>query len=230
MSKANQTEQKDALLEAFLGHAVFDGWSDIALDAAARDVGISEAMARDVISGGLLDLAIYFSEKSDRDMGRALEGADLSTMRVRDRIALGVRKRIEVITPYREAVRHLVGFLALPGHQGASAKCAWKTASDIWYAAGDTSADFNHYTKRGLLMPVYGAAVLYWLSDESDGFADTWTFIDRRINDVLQVTSLKGRFEKTIKEGFGGMKTPADFLKGLGAEFSKKRGGFTRRT
>ena len=227
---APEDKQKDALLEAFLGHAVFDGWTDGALDAAARDVGISPAMARNVFAGGLLDVAAHFSATADRAMLAALAGVELASMRVRDRIALGVRKRIEAIVPHREAVRHLVGYLALPGHQGASAKCAWQTASEIWYAAGDTAADFNHYTKRGLLVGVYGATMLYWLADESDGFTDTWAFLDRRIDDVLQVTSLKGKLEKAVKEGFSGMKTPADALRGFTRRARGGLGGFTRRT
>ena len=224
--EAIDAKLKDDLLDRFLGHAVFDGWTDTAFSAAAKDADISAAMAANLFPGGLLAVAAHFSDRADRHMVQTMEAADLAAMRVRDRIAFGVCARIKAIISHREAVRHLIGFLALPGHQGASAKCAWKTASEIWYAAGDRSSDFNHYTKRGLLVPVYGATVLYWLADNSDGFADTWAFVDRRIDDVLQVTSLKGRFEKAVKEGFGGIKTPADLFKGFG----RGRGGFTRRT
>ena len=229
---------RDRLLDAFLTHVAFDGWTDTALAAAAKDCGQSVEMAKNAYPGGLLELASAFSGRTDRDMAARLAAMDMNDVRIRDRIALGVRTRLEILAPHREAVRHLSGFLALPGQHGTAARCVWKTASEIWYAAGDTSTDFNHYTKRGLLAPVITATVLYWLADESEGFADTWGFLDRRIDDVLAVTALKGKLEKKLKGfsperffrsrsrgGFGG------FGGGLaGFRARATRGGFTRRT
>jgi ubiquinone biosynthesis protein COQ9 len=40
------------------------------------------------------------------------------------------------------------------------------------------------------------ATYWYWLDDESEGFADTWAFLDRRIADVLRIQKLRGRAEK----------------------------------
>ena len=47
---------------------------------------------------------------------------------------------------------------------------------------------------RAILSSVYSATVLYWLGDESAGHGATWSFLDRRIADVMQ-------FEKTL-QGF----------------------------
>jgi len=74
----------------------------------------------------------------------------------------------------------------------------------MWYASGDRSADWNHYTKRGLLVSVYSTTLLYWMSDEGNNegdFPETWAFLDRRISDVLktfavpyQLKSMLSRF------------------------------------
>ena len=34
---------------------------------------------------------------------------------------------------------------------------------------------------------VYGSTVLYWLEDKSEGQAESWKFLDRRIEDVMKV-------------------------------------------
>jgi ubiquinone biosynthesis protein COQ9 len=73
--------------------------------------------------------------------------------------------------------------------------------SAIWYAAGDTATDFNYYTKRALLAGVYSATVLYWLDDKSEDFAKTWTFLDRRIADVMRVPQVLG----ALRERLGGI-------------------------
>jgi len=138
---------------------------------------------------------------------------------VRDRIAAGVRARLELFTDHREAVRRIMSFLALPGHKGEALRLTWDTVDAIWYAAGDASHDFNYYTKRGLLAPVYGTTVLYWLSDESEGFADTWDYLDRRIGDVLKIPATRAKCEKAFKETLGGIPSPFKLcrliLKGL---------------
>ena len=74
-----------------------------------------------------------------------------------------------------------------------AAKCLYRTVDAIWYAAGDTSTDYNFYTKRGLLAGVYSSTVLYWLNDDSEGAVATWAFLDRRIADVMKVPKLIGK-------------------------------------
>ncbi|WP_374298103.1 COQ9 family protein, partial [Sphingomonas sp.] len=84
-------------------------------------------------------------------------------------------------------------FLAMPLNAALALKLLYRTVDAIWYAAGDNATDFNFYTKRGLLAGVYSATLLYWLNDRSQDCADTWAFLDRRIEEVMQVPKLLGR-------------------------------------
>lgn len=68
-----------------------------------------------------------------------------------------------------------------------------EVTDDIWHAAGDKSADYNWYTKRGLLASVYTATELYMLTDYSPGFADTWEVLDRRLSDVASLGKVMGQ-------------------------------------
>ena len=63
----------------------------------------------------------------------------------------------------------------------------------MWKAIGDPSTDFNFYTKRITLGAVYSSCFLYWLNDESDNAADTWDFLDRRIENVMQIEKIKAK-------------------------------------
>ena len=81
----------------------------------------------------------------------------------------------------------------LPSNAPVAARSTYQTVNAIWYACGDTSTDFSFYTKRATLAGVYAATVLYWLDDASDDFADIWGFLDRRIDDVMQIPRLRAR-------------------------------------
>jgi len=198
-------DKKDAIVLAAAHHVPFDGWGDAALAAGAEDVGYDADTAKRLFPGGAVDAIAQFAAISDREMMKAMEAAGLDKMRVRDKVILGVRARLEYLMPYREAVRAGLQVMTNPLHMGLMAKITHTTVDNIWYMAGDRSADFNYYTKRGLLGPVYGATVLYWLNDQSENCEDTWDFLARRIDDVLKIPPMKakmmGALENILKDG-----------------------------
>ena len=186
---------RDRLVDAALPHVAFDGWSENTLRAAARDADIPIDTARAALPRGAVDLALAFHAKGDAAMVAALAAEDLSGMRFRDRVALAVRRRIEAI-PDKDAVRRGAALFSLPMHAADGAKAIWATTDAIWTALGDTSDDINWYTKRATLSGVYSATVLYWLGDDSQGAADTWDFLDRRIDDVMRIEKVKAQVRK----------------------------------
>lgn len=185
-------DARSRLLRAAMPHVAFDGWSQATLAAAARDADMTPEEARAACPRGPLDLAVAFHKAGDAEMLRRIEAASLGDMRFRDRIAFAVRARIEAIED-REAVRRGSAFFSLPQNAPEGARLIWETADAIWDALGDPSDDINWYTKRATLSGVYGSTVLFWLGDESEGHADTWAFLDRRIEDVMRIETLKAR-------------------------------------
>lgn len=186
-------EAREKLLAAALPHVAFDGWSEATFRAAVAESGVPEVMARSAAPRRGLDLAAAFHKAGDGEMVAALAAADLGAMRFRDRVAYAVRTRIEIAGREREAVRRGVTLFALPLHAAEGARLIWGTADAIWNALGDTSRDYNWYSKRAILSGVYSSTVLYWLGDESDGAAATWAFLDRRIEGVMRFEKVKGR-------------------------------------
>ena len=186
-------ETREKLLAAALAHVPFDGWSERALQAGAADLGLDPGLAANAFPGGPAELLAAFSAGIDRDMLVELEARDLKSLKHRERIATGVRTRLELLAPHREAVRRGLSFLAMPKHAALGAKCLYRSVDAIWHAAGDTSTDYNFYTKRMLLAGVYSATLLYWLNDESEDFAASWAFLDRRIGEVVRIGGSLGR-------------------------------------
>ncbi len=200
-------ELRPALAEAMLPHIAFDGWSRSALIAAAADIGVPAAVARLAFTGPA-DIVEAYIANADRAMEAALLPLNLPAIKIRERIRLAVRTRLEQAEPHREAVRRALAVLARPDQAKRAARTAWATVDSIWRAAGDTSTDYNFYTKRAILGAVYGATLLYWLNDRSEGRSDTWTFLDRRIAGIMAFEKAKARLT-----GLGdGWPSPVRFL------------------
>ena len=198
-------ELRPRLVAAMLPDVPFDGWTALARDAAADAQGID----RDIAAMALPDPAAMvdaYIAHADTLMVAAM--SDVSGLKVRDRIRLALRSRLEAASADREAVRLALAVLAQPQHAGLAARSLWRTADTMWRAAGDTATDFNHYSKRAILGAVYSASLLYWLDDDSDDHKATWAFIDRRIDGIMN-------FEKTkasAKKAMAWVPNPARFL------------------
>ncbi len=186
----DQDDTRERLLDAALIHVPFDGWSDATLRAAAADIGLDAALIRSVVPRGAVDLALAYHRRGDRAMLARLQAEDLGHLKFRERIAAAVRFRLEAVED-KELVRRGATLLALPHHAADGARAVWSTCDLIWDALGDTSEDVNWYSKRATLAGVYSATVLYWLGDTSPDHAATWAFLDRRIDDVMQIEKLK---------------------------------------
>jgi ubiquinone biosynthesis protein COQ9 len=183
---------KDQLLDAALMHVPFDGWSDTTFQAAIADTGVDSTVANAVCPRGSVDLAVAYHKRGDALMIDRMTSEDLTQMKYRDKIAAMVRFRLEAVTD-KEVVRRGTTLFALPQHAGDGAKLVWGTCDAIWDALGDTSDDVNWYTKRATLSAVYSSTVLYWLGDTSDGHQATWEFLDRRIDNVMQIEKVKAQ-------------------------------------
>lgn len=190
----NQTI-KDQIIETALPDVAFDGWTDELLKRAARNAGYDADIVRAVFPKGVRDALIHFSGWADRRMLDALKAANPVFLRMRERVALGVRLRFEILEPFREAERLAIAYWLRPFRKMDGAKLVWKSADAIWKWAGDTATDYNRYTKRGLLSGVIAATALFWLNDHSAGRADSWAFLDRRIDNVLSAGKIVGRFK-----------------------------------
>jgi ubiquinone biosynthesis protein COQ9 len=141
------------------------------------------------------DLAIASHRRGDARMLERLAREDISALRYSEKIAALVRFRIEAIDD-REAVRKASALFALPVNAGDGAALIWATCDLIWNTLGDTSDDVNWYTKRATLSAVYGSCILFWLGDDSEGNADTWAFLERRIENVMQIEKIKAGVRK----------------------------------
>ena len=172
-------------------NAVFDGWTQAAVDSAAGQLGIDPLQARLAMPKGQAAMIDTYIQEVDRALETHFTPERLAAMKIREKIRGLVWHRLEVMGPAREAVRRALAILAMPQNVPLALRISWRSADLMWRIAGDTSTDFNHYTKRMTLGAVYASTLLAWLDDQSEGWADTAAFLDRRIDDVMKFEKFK---------------------------------------
>lgn len=186
---------RQALLPAVLAEVPFDGWSRKTMLAAGGSLALDAATVERAFPGGPVAVIDYWHDRIDAEMRAVLAMHDLGSMRLRDRVALAVRSRLIAMENDREAVRRAMALLSLPMHVGLGVRLAARTVDSIWQAVGDRSSDFSWYTRRASLATLYGATLLYWLDDRSQGSAASWAFLERRLDILVRLPKLTGRLK-----------------------------------
>lgn len=192
-----KAENKDRLLLELLPVFGFDGWSEAVFRQLRADGKTGEF-------GDALAAALYFSDWADRRMTDKIAAMKaFEALKIREKIFTGVKTRLEVLLPHKAAVKNSVRFMAAsPFRARHVPHMLWKTADEIWFLAGDTATDYNHYSKRMLLSGVLATTTAFWLRDESDNHAATDDFLHSRIENVLSFGKAVGKVKKTAASVF----------------------------
>ncbi len=189
-------ELRESILEAALSHIAFDGWTKKTMRRTAEDIGVDIGFIDLAFPGGPIDMIDLHAQLCDKAMLNAAKKLDFDNLKIREKITELVKLRIKTESPHKEAIHRTVSYLALPKNHLVSMKLLYRTVDLMWRAISDPSTDFNFYTKRMTLGTVYSSTFLFWLNDESEDNCDTWEFLDRRIENVMQFEKLKADFRK----------------------------------
>ena len=202
-SSIHSNAAKNHVISNMLRHVPSCGWSMEALSRAVKDAGFAEGDEHRIFQGSIDQALAHYLKMIDRQVADKLIHIDLSSMRVRDRVATGVMIRLQEIKEHKEAVRMSLKYLASPIRSKLALQSLFNTVDMIWYAAGDQATDFNYYSKRFLLAIVYSATLLYWLDDLSPDCEATRAYLNRRLDQVLKIPKFKQRIKDTFAK-FGG--------------------------
>ena len=177
MRTPERSPERDAALDALTATVPFPGWNVQALCAAAGpDADL-------LFPGGPRDMVESWIDGAARRMEPS------AAARLPDRVRAIIALRLIALHPAKEAVRR--GFAVLAADPAATARATARTVDAIWHTAGDRSADWSWYTKRAILAGVYGATLLFWLRDDSEGDEATFAFLDRRLAAVGRIGQLR---------------------------------------
>jgi len=202
METPSPLEQMRRRLALAVGeNAVFDGWTRKAVDSAAAQLGVDPVQARLAMPKDQTGMIDCYIQEVDRALETWFTPKRLEGMKIREKIRSLIWHRLEIMEPAREAVRRALAILAMPQNVPRALRIGWRTTDLMWRIAGDTSTDFNHYTKRMTLGAVYASTLLAWLDDQSDGGQETAAFLDRRIDDVMKFEKWKAEWRGSSGQG-----------------------------
>jgi ubiquinone biosynthesis protein COQ9 len=187
---------KQQILDKVIEHVPFEGWTNEVLKKSVTSIGKPAEYATIMFPNGVGDLVQFFIKQNDAKMLEELQKIDVNSLKIRERIFSAIKIRIE-LNGYNQALAaRTMSYLSL--HPSVSVKSLSKTCDLIWNWAGDNSTDYNYYTKRIMLSGVYSSTLLFWVSDDSDDYHETWEFLNHRIENIMQINKLKSKISDLL--------------------------------
>ncbi|XP_061077581.1 ubiquinone biosynthesis protein COQ9-B, mitochondrial-like isoform X2 [Conger conger] len=234
LSQADQEEESDGyeteeelqarLLTAALDWVPQHGWSAEAIAAAAETLGLSSAAAG-MFTNGAGDLVLHFVSQSNAQLAQTLaehhtqvQQGQAEPKETSEFLRYAVEARLRMLIPYMDSWPQAMSILLLPHNIPNSLKHLSTLIDDIWYYAGDRSTDMNWYTRRAALTGVYNTTELVMLQDSSPDFQDTWDFLDKRIQDIVNMANAAKQVQATgeaVVQGIMGAAVTLSNLAGM---------------
>ncbi|KAM3693758.1 hypothetical protein ACB094_07G008400 [Castanea mollissima] len=208
-------DEQARVLQASLPHVVRLGWTEAAMIAGARAVGVSPSIIGSFPRKEAALVEFFMDDCLQRLIDRIDSGEELKSTIPSDHISTLIRFRLEMQAPYISKWPQALSIQAQPLNVPTSFKQRAMLVDEIWHAVGDEASDIDWYVKRTVLGGIYSTTEIYMLTDSSPDFRDTWSFLNGRVKDAFDL-------KKTIQE--------AQYLaEAVGAGMGSSLQGFVKR-
>ncbi|KAJ6666216.1 hypothetical protein lerEdw1_001121 [Lerista edwardsae] len=194
-SEGYETEEQlqHRILTASLEFVPAHGWTADAIAEGAKSLGLSVAAAGLFQNDGS-ELVLHFVSQCNSKLSELLEeqhklvqlgqGEKKKTDQF---LKDALEARLRMLIPYIEKWPQAISVLLLPHNIPASLNLLTSMVDDMWHYAGDQSTDINWYTRRAVLAGIYNTTELVMIQDSSPDFAETWSFLENRIADAMNM-------------------------------------------
>ncbi len=203
----DQATPKGKIIEAAFRLAAARGWSGLSLDEIAAEAGLNLAEFRREFQTKAQILGAFTRAVDDSVLSRI--GRPDAGSAPRDRLFDVLMTRFEVMTPYKEALRRILGDLRYrPGESLVQFGATGRSLYWMMTAAGLEADGPRGAFRLPGLMGLYARVFDIWLEDDDAGMARTMAALDsrlrrgervvQRVDDMLSAarhmfSSLKGR-------------------------------------
>ncbi|CAA0836854.1 Unknown protein [Striga hermonthica] len=191
--KAHWQEEQARVLHASLRHVIRLGWSDAAMIAGAREVGVSPSIVGSFPRKEAALVEFFMDDCLQRLIDVINMKEDLQSLIPSQRVAKLLRIRLEMQAPYISKWPQALSIQVQPWNIPTSLRQRTMLVEEIWHTAGYEATNSDWHAKRAVLGGIYSVVELYMLTDTSPDFQNTWTFMDRRIKDAFD-------FRKSVQE------------------------------
>ncbi len=161
------------------------------LDEMKVSSKLKEKIVNEMFANGIdsfiAELNFFINERMNKD-----KPSNFKNFKINEKIRFLIIHRIKIIDKYFD--KKIIFKLIFKQKSFPKLnKMLFKISDEMWFISGDSSTDFNFYSKRFILMNIYTSSFIYNLKNNSKDYSKTENFINKQIDSVLKFGRLKSR-------------------------------------
>ena len=142
--------------------------------------------------GGKNDFLQFVLEQLNIDLENYCKKLDLIRLPVHKRIRKILLSKIYIMDKEKKFYKKIFLSLLIPKKNFSLPIKLYKSVDQIWFIAGDTSVDFNFYTKRLILAGIYSRVIFFFFNNNNQILLEN--LLDASLKRVSKIPELKTKF------------------------------------
>jgi len=175
------------------------GFSKNSLESISKKYGLDINETELLFPEGNIDLIKFTLEQLNNELEEYCRKIDLIRLPVHKRIKKVLLSKIFLMNKNKLFYRSIFLNLLIPKKNFSLSKQLYNSVDQIWFIAGDSSTDFNFYTKRLILSVIYSRIMLFFFNNNNQ--QELEDILDESLQRVSKIPEIKSKL-KIFKEYF----------------------------
>ena len=141
---------------------------------------------------GKNDFLQFVLEQLNIDLENYCKKLDLIRLPLHKRIRKILLSKIYIMDKEKKFYKKIFLSLLIPKKNFSLPIKLYKSVDQIWFIAGDTSVDFNFYTKRLILAGIYSRVIFFFFNNNNQTLLED--LLDSSLKRVSKIPKLKAKF------------------------------------
>ena len=146
---------------------------------------------------GESDLIKFALDQLNEQLEVYCKNLDLIRLPVHKRIRKVLLSKIFLMDQEKKFYKKIFFYILIPRKNLSFTNQLYKSVDKIWSISGDSSVDFNFYTKRLILSGIYSRIMLFFFNNDNQEGLET--LLDKNLKRVSKIPEIKSKL-KIFKE------------------------------
>jgi ubiquinone biosynthesis protein COQ9 len=142
---------------------------------------------------GNIDLIKFTFEQLNKELEEYCKKIDLIRLPVHKRIKKVLLSKISLMNKNKLFYRSIFLNLLIPKKNFSLSNQLYNSVDQIWFIAGDSSTDFNFYTKRLILSGIYSRVMLFFFNNNNQ--EELENILDESLKRVSKIPEIKSKLK-----------------------------------
>ena len=142
---------------------------------------------------GNIDLIKFTLEQLNKELEEYCKKIDLIRLPVHKRIKMVLLSKISLMNKNKLFYRSIFLNLLIPKKNFSLSNQLYNSVDQIWFIAGDSSTDFNFYTKRLILSGIYSRVILFFFNNNNQ--EELENILDESLKRVSKIPEIKSKLK-----------------------------------